>query len=136
MNDFNNAGTDLVWGPIYHEDLSFHIEARCNECEYIFTKHVIDRTFERNNNIIDIASLDKPVRRIIKVWRNYNVDDWILYYQFGTKLVIHDVDINMVYIITCNENRYEIVTTYNEFWTKFKNYYKSPELFVSLLNKK
>ena len=122
----------LTWEPKYRDNKSFWIEAFDNTSWYIFTTHALDRIFDRTTNIKKIPDLEKPVKRIVKCLNNDKVDRWIMHHDFGTKLIIHDTDISMVYIVTCKCNKYEIISTFNEFWTKYDNTHNTPELWVSL----
>lgn len=122
----------LTWETLYREDLSPYIKAKDEWAEYKFTTHSIERMFDRSSNLKRSYDLEKPIRRIVKCITNYRVDSWIMEHQLGTKLLIHDTDIHMLYIIICRGNKYEIISTYNEFWSKYNNTHNTPELWVSL----
>lgn len=122
----------LSWEIKYRENSSFWVEAFDDNARYLFTTHALDRLFDRTTNLKDINDLEKPIRRIVKCVNNWRVDNWILQHEFGTKLILHDNDIRMVYIIVCKCNRYDIVSTYNEFWKRYDNTHGTPELWVSL----
>lgn len=122
----------LSWELKFRENNSFWVEACDDNARYIFTTHALDRLFDRTTNLKDTNDLEKPIRRIVKCVNNWRVDNWILQHEFGTKLIIHDNDIHMVYIIVCKCNRYDIVSTYNEFWKRYDNTHNTPELWVSL----
>lgn len=122
----------LTWEVLYRENNSYWVEAQDNYSLYVFSSHALDRLFDRTTNVKDTVDLEKPVRRIVKCLNNWRVDRWIMGHEFGAKLIIHDVDIKMVYIVVCKCNRYDIVSTYNEFWSKYDNTHNTPELWVSL----
>lgn len=123
----------LDWSLKFRENNSYWIEAHDDISFYMFSSHALDRLFDRTTNMKSTGDLEKPIRRIVKCLNNHRVDDWIMDHSFGTKLVIHDRDINMVYVVICKTNRYDVVSTFNEFWTPFINYQRTPELWVSLM---
>lgn len=122
----------IDWTVKYRENNSFWIEAHDDYSKFLFTSHALDRIFDRTTNMKDVSDLEKPVRRIVKCLSHYRVDKWIMQHEFGTKLIIHDNDIRMAYIIVCKCNRYDIISTFNEFWKKYDNTHDTPELWVSL----
>lgn len=124
----------LDWTVKYRENNSYWIEAHDDYSFYLFTSHALDRLFDRTTNMKHAADLEKPVRRITKCLNNWRVDNWIMQHPFGTRLLIHDRDIHMAYIVVCNKNRYSIISTYNEFWCPYDNTQGTPELWVSLNN--
>ena len=122
----------LTWSKVYNDDLSFYVEASDDNSTYFFSYHSIDRMFERNKNISSIADLERPIRRIIKCINYWRTDNWIMKYAFGTRLIIHDVDIKMMYIIKCNVTHYDIISIFNEYKQEYDNTQNTPELYISL----
>ena len=123
----------LNWEVQFHyKDNCYHVMADNETSNYYFSSHAIDRLLERNNNINSIVDIGKPVKRVVKCLNNWKVDAWVMEHAFGTKLIIHDVDISMMYIVVCKCNRYEIVSAYNEYKRKYKNTHSTPELWVSI----
>lgn len=123
----------VEWSVVYRENNSFYIEAHDNYSKYHFSSHALERVLERSYNLKRIEDLGKPVKRIAKCLSHYVVDDWVLKHPFGTRLIIHDCDIKMMYIVVCNETDYSILSIFNECYIKYDNTCNTPEYWVSLL---
>lgn len=122
----------IDWTVIYRDNNSYWVEAHDDNATYKFTSHALDRIFDRTTNTKVASDLEKPIRRIVKCLNHYRVDNWVMKHSFGTRLIIHDNDIHMVYILACKGNRYDIISTYNEFWKPYDNTQRTPELWISL----
>lgn len=110
------------------------VEAHTRYMTYFFSPHSLERTMQRSTNLKSLADLEKPVRRIIRCLTNDQVERWIIKQGLGTKVIIHDADIHMMYIVARKVNQYEVVTTFNEFFGAYDNTRNTPEIWVSLTN--
>ena len=121
---------------VFREDDSCLVMATDGEYVYKYTSHAIDRAMERNNNIkTDLDFCHKMARRIAKCINNESVEDWMLDYEFDTRLVIRDLDIQQAYVFVCKGNRYVVITVFNEHKEEFITDDPIYELSLKALNK-
>lgn len=123
------------WTINYRDDFkSFWIEAKDDYSDtlYVFTTHALERAWTRSSNINTMQDFNKPVRRIIRCMHNNKVSNWIKTRKHGSTMVIHDADINMVYVISNHYKTINILTIYNEFWEPFKCDPYQQEMWISI----
>ena len=110
--------------------------ARTKHMSYMFSVHSIERVTERSTNIKTMRDLEKPIHRIVRCLTNSYIEKWAIKQKLNNRFIIHDTDINMMYIVVRKLNQYEIITTYNEFWGAYDNTQNTPEIWCSLSQSK
>lgn len=123
---------EMDWTVKYRENRSYWIEAVYDYKKYVFTTHALVRQHQRNNNINKIDDCVRALGRIIKVINNKKVKNWMDRYKCGDRLIVHDRDIYMMYIVVKKSGCYEIITTYNEFTGSYINRSRTPEIWIDI----
>lgn len=122
----------IDWNIKYRENRSYWIEATCDYKKYVFTTHALVRSHQRNTNVNNISDCTRALSRIIKVINNNKVKNWMSKYKSGDRVIIHDRDIYMMYIVVKRSGCYEIITTYNEFTDSYINRSHTPEIWIDI----